>query len=139
METQDAGNFQAGGSDASQALHDLDSIGDEGGQAAGSARLTMSRDDALHANRCRLVVEKHPTASVHLHVDQSGCKDHIGGKLDSCALSRGPEADVLDPPLRNTNRPAATHVMAVENALSGNRERGRVSHQCSPACTIANC
>jgi hypothetical protein len=67
-----------------------------------------------------------------------GRQDHIGGKLDSRARRRLAEGDALDPPLRNPDRAGAAHVVAIKDALRGNRQGGTVTHQRSSGSAVTN-
>src|SRR5262245_42660729 len=82
MKAEHAGNFEARLSCCSQSLDDLAAIGDEGWQAARGPRLAVRRDDASNTSLRWLFVEKNAPASIHLNVDESGCKDRMSGKLD---------------------------------------------------------
>src|SRR3954467_4961856 len=77
MKSENAGNLQTSLGDCGQSLDDLGAIADEGRQAPRGPRLAMRFDDAPHAGFRWLIVEKNASASVHLDVDESGCKDCI--------------------------------------------------------------
>src|SRR6185437_7448959 len=77
MKAEHAWDFQTSLGDCRQSLDDLAAIGDEGRQAARGPLLAVRLNDASDAGLRWLVVEKHAAASVHLGVDESGCKDRI--------------------------------------------------------------
>src|SRR5262249_55070379 len=99
MKAENARNLQTSHADCNQPLNDLAAIGAEGGPGASGPPLGGGCNDASNAGLRWRVIEKDAPASVHLYVDESGCKDRVCGKLDRGARLRLAEGDAFDPPL----------------------------------------
>jgi hypothetical protein len=98
MKAEHTGNLQTSLGDCCQSIEDLAAIGDEGRQAARGPLLAVRLNDLLNASLCWLVVEKNAAASVHLDVNESGCKDRVCRQADRSAPRGLAEADTFNPP-----------------------------------------
>ncbi len=104
-------------------LHLRTRIGDQRRQEASRAEAAVRGADGADTFDVRVIVEKHATAAVHLHIDEARREQPFDSSdLNACgnAIDRD---DTGNPLALHQHSMAFEHPLAIEDARAGNRKR----------------